>query len=884
MKVIKPLKLGALHKAYTFKFKHYFVSAPVVFFDMGISNDENPPEPDVHSPYGVLIENIQWPLVQTQLGTQILDMVMPKPSAETMLAGSAWNPEPESYKDATVGIQMAEVEKRLTIKGNRVWQKGLMGYKLSEPEVWESVFIHDQTAYGGEGYQDNQLGCGFVAKGKDDNGKNAPTPAPNIEDTHTPVKRIGKKYAPAGFGSIDINHSQRTQFNGNYKSKDWLEKHFPNLAPDTDFKLFQAARHDQQFKTYLNGDETYKLANLVKDQPLFEGKLPGVKPRSFVQLTGDEGQDPKETFQEIPLNLDTVWLFPDINVGALIWHGQIEVQKLDAIDVETSLLAYEALKDKPRDSQHYYAEMQKRLDPDTAIESMLDDAPLSPLKSDAQLAAEQQEIAEEVAEQEALQKEQQEQFLEEAKAANGGTLPPDFKAPELEKPNVLVSKKAIARGSFCAAPIMAEVAKQKAAAEKQQKVLEKQLAEAQKLSDKQMKNLDPAQVKAIKDKGNVSDKIEELQDLSKSKSLDLDEEQMKMLDEQKFKAQLYSMTPLSDWPEDEYAQEKRAIFLDALQKGESMAARNWSGADLSELDLTGIDLSGCNLENCNFENSKLDNANLERAGLLGSKLTGASFVQSRLAEANLSSTVGQFAVFDGAHLSQALIMKSHLENCRFNQCDLRLAVVFESKLPRCQFSGAELTKLSVINSDITDADFTGVRAEMFVAMNCNFNLSRFNQTELQRSAFLECQFNVCSFAQSQLEKCQFSGGCELASANMAEINAWQCGYRRINAKYWFAQSAVFKECDLGDSDFHFGNFEGASLHQSVLSESRLIDCNFKKANLYTALLRATLIENCQLTDTNFFRADALTAQVLNSNFKAADNLEPLTERRWRLAS
>lgn len=880
MKVIKPLTLGALHKAYSFKFKHYFVSAPVVFFDMGISQSEGQvKQPDPFSPYGVLIENLQWPLVQSQLGTQIMDMVMPKPVAEIMLAGSAWNPEPGSDKAATAGIQMEEVEKRLTIIGNRFWDKGLLGYKLSEAESWESIFIHDQTAYGGEGFQDNQFGTGYVGTEKQ-------IKAPNVEDSGVSIKRIGKNYLPAGFGTIDLNHSQRTKFNGNYKSKEWLEKHFPNLAPDTDFRLFQAARSDQQFKTYLTGDESYRLANLVKDHPLFEGKLPGVKPRSFVQLS-DGLKTPEENFYEIPLNLDTVWLFPDINVGVAIWHGQIEVQQLDAQDVETSLLAYEAIQDKPRETEHYRCEMLKRLDLETAIESMSDDAPLVPLKTEAQLKAEQQEIEDEIAEQEAIQKEQQEQYLEEVKDANGGNIPPGFEAPVLEKSNVLVSKKALERGSFSAAPIMAEVAKQKAEAEKQQKEMEKQLAQAQALSDKQMKalssqgTLDASAVKAFKDKGNVSDKIAELQDLSKNKSLDLDAEQMKMLDEQKFKAQQYSMTPVSEWPEDEYAQEKRAIFLNAKNASEPLAARNWSGADLSNLDLSGMNLSGCNLENCNLENSILDCANLAQCTLLGSKLTKTSFKKCNLVEANLSSTVAQFACFDGANLSQALLMKCNFENTTFKQCDMRLCVVFESRLFRCQFSGSQFTKLSMINSSAVDADFSTIEAEMFVAMDCNFNLSRFDNVKLQRCAYLECQFNVCSFAQSQLEKCQFSGGCELAGANMAQLFAWQCGYRRIDGKYWLAEQATFKECDLGDSDFHAGNFNQANLTRSVLSESRFVDCNFTQANLFTALLRTTLLENCQLRDTNFYQADALAALVLNSNFKAAENIEPLTERRWQ---
>lgn len=867
MKVIKPQKIGLLHKAYTFKFKHYFVSAPVVFFEMGTQ----PGEPDPHNPYGVLTENLQWPLVQEQLGTQIMDMVMPKPTAEFMLAGSAWNPTVNSNQPATAAIQFGKVEKRLRIQGNRHWYKGLLGYKLSPPENWESVFINDQAAFGGEGFDDNPFGTGYKIDDKT-------VVAPNIEDEKYSVKKIGKKYAAAGFGSLNVNHSQRSQYNGNYKTKDWLENHFPNLAPDTDFRLFQAARKDQHLPDFLKGDESYTLTNLVNNTPVFEGCLPGVYPRSFVQTS-----DKKDKFKEIPLHLDTVWLFPDINVGALIWHGQIEVSQLDARDIESNLIAYEALKDEPREISHYQQQLRLRSDFETVLEAMSDEAPLSPIKTPEQLATEESELAQEQAQAEALQKEQQEQFLAEAKEANGGTLPPGFEIPDMEPPKILISKEAIKRGSFNAGPMMEEVAKQKAEAEKQQKELQAQLDEAQAISDKQLEQQDENQVKDLKAKGNVSDKIDDLQALSKNKSLELDDQQLKMLEEQQFKAHQYSMTPISDWPEDVYAKEKRGIFLQALENGELVAARNWSGADLSLLDLTGINLSQANLENCNLEGTRLNQANLSQAALLGCKLNRTSFQQANLAEANLSSSVGVYSDFSGAVLTKALIMKANLENANFTGCDMRLCMVFEARLYRCCFFACQFTKLSMVNCQCVDGDFSAINAEMFVAMNTDFTLSQFINAQLNRCAFLESLFRICNLSEAQLIKCQFSGGGDLSGSCLAAATAEQSGFRKINGRYCHAPDASLNQCDLGDSDFHASNFKNSSFIQSVLSDSRFVACNFTKANFYTALLRSTVLDNCQLKDANFYRADALTAAVFNCNFNAADNLDTLTKKRWRNA-
>ncbi len=865
MKLIKPRRLGCLHKSYRFKHKNYFVSAPVVFFDMGIPG-VGIAEP--HNPQ-VMDEFLQWPIIQEQLQSQVLDMVMPKPKAEVLMVGTAQNPQGLSDEPFTAGLKLGSIDKHLKLYGEREFKKSLLGYSLTDPSPTEAVTINDSNSYGGEGFEDNPAGCGFFQ-----DKKATPLRAPCIEHPNKAVKSINGKYMPEGFGALGLNHRLRKQYNGDYSSKQWLEQHFPDMAPDTDFHLFQAARPEQWFSSYLQGGEQYTLYNMVPGVPEFTGTLPTVRPRAFIF-------DDAEQFSEIELNLDTLWLFPDISVGACIYHGQIEVNTLDSLDVQAHMMAFENSSDSPRSQDYYLLALQQRLDPATAIEAMSNESQLCPAKSAEQLAAEEQEIQDEIDQRKALQEAHKQQFLEDVKEHNDGELPSGIEAPEMPEPKVLVAQKAIERGDFDAKKLIDDAKMQQAEAEKKRKEMEKELEEAQKMSEQSMQGLPAGALDDMQPKGDVSDQMASLQDMAQESNLKLDEAHMQLLQEQQFKAQQYSLEPISDWPDDAQAQEKRAIFVAALNGKEPLAKRNWAGADLSNLNLDNVDLSACNLENCRLHNTSLKGANLHSSALLGCKVTDSRFTGANLQECNFSSCVGFGNDFSGTNLHKAWFIKANFRNCNFNRSNLQQAIVSEAAIVKSSFRDTQLSTFCLANSNISDNDFSGSQAEMLVVLSTDLSFSQFHNVKLSRSAFLDSNLCVASFAGSKLEKCQFAGTTVMSSANFSQASLVECGLRRVSAVHLQAAVAEFKLCDLGDSDLKQANFKQARLIQCILSEARLQKASLSEATLYGSLLRQTYLMDCQLLDCDFYQSDAMLAFPFGSNFNDAHNLAPLTYRRWQ---
>lgn len=858
MKIIKPLKMGLLHKTYSFKFEHHFVAAPILFFKLSNSN-ENDSE--------VLVENEQWPLIQEALGNDILDMVMPKPKAEYLIAGQAYNPEPEGLTSFKVGVEVAGKYKGLTISGDRQWEKRFLGYNMSDAQNIEAIPLTMANAFGGEGFADNVDGKGYFKKDKENHF------LPNIETIGEEVTSRSQKPAPAGFGQLPITHSQRAKYNGDYSNQEWLEKHFPNLAPDTDMRLFQAARSEQQFDGFLQGGESYTLINLHPEMPEISGNIPALKARTFVMRAGE--------LIEIPLNLDTLWFFPDKDIGAMIFHGQLQVQDMDGADITSIMIAYESLNDEARPLAYYESVYKERTDPETAMLVAMDQSQLSPIKTEEQILQEQKELEEEIAEQQAILDEQHEQTIEDIKEANNGKLPQGFEPAAAGTAAVLISSAAIARGDFNAKALMAEAEKQKKLAEEQQLGLDSELADIKKQSDQVLKSADPKAIKEMEKNTSINEQIASVKEMAAEKQIALDDEQLEQLESQQLMANQYAMTPLSEWPEDELAQEKRAIFVAAVTANESLNNRDWTGCDLSGLDLSGKDLSGCILENCNLENTQFVASTLNKTAFTGSKLVSTSFQSASLNEANFSSTVGENNNFTNSSLEKAFFVKSQITNSLFEKCQLQESVFMDSSITGCQFSESQFKQTSFVNCNLSDTDFVSVEAQMLCLMQSQLNFGRWTGAQLTRCAFLECEANVSNFAESKFNKCQLSGGTKLNSGVFINADWQECGLRRVEADVSLFTNAKLNQCDLGDSSFTQSDFSDAKLIQSVLSESDFSQSNFERANFYTGLMRKTQLHDCQLKDANFLECDAIFAEVYGSNYDAALNVAPVTQRRWQ---
>ena len=82
-----------------------------------------------------------------------------------------------------------------------------------------------------------------------------------------------------------------------------------------------------QVEGYLEGGEEIALDNLHPRHDTFRARLPGLKLRCFLKQEAGSAE-------EVPMNLDTLWLDADSDTLVLVWRGQGDADP----NLETELL------------------------------------------------------------------------------------------------------------------------------------------------------------------------------------------------------------------------------------------------------------------------------------------------------------------------------------------------------------------------------------------------------------------------------------------------------------------------------------------------------------------------------------------------------------------
>ena len=288
------------------------------------------------------------------------DPGMSKPCGEFLVSGSFFSPGQRDVTSGNVKIKLGEQEKELIIFGPRQWQHSIS----SPPETITTLPIDFKYAFGGEGYKNNPHGIGY----KDNL-------LPCIEDPDQLVLSPSERPGPAGFSVKDPTWPQRMKFQGKYNKK-YLKKYFPGYPEDFDWRYFMCAPKDQWIEGYYEGDEPFEIHNMHPDIPVIQGDLPNLYPRCFLLHTLN-GVEPE--FSELPMNLDTIWFFPEKLLALLIWRGVTEVADDEADQISHVLAAYEDRAHPPRSYEYYRHAFERRLSSDDPFLNNLNTDDLVPV-------------------------------------------------------------------------------------------------------------------------------------------------------------------------------------------------------------------------------------------------------------------------------------------------------------------------------------------------------------------------------------------------------------------------------------------------------------------------------------------------------------------------
>ena len=243
---------------------------------------------------------------------------------DVLLNGTAYAPPGKRALQLSVGLRVGSMIKTFGVVGNRVWRKGVLGIKASEPEPFESMPITYDRAFGGLDRSKNQpdkirtflpnpVGLGYAPHKEEIEGR----PLPNTEEIGNPVDDPGKGYRPMAFGAIGRNWQPRVQYAGTY-DQPWLDHRAPFWPDDFDYRYFQAAPPDQQIPHPKGGEEVV-LQNLTPG-----GQLAFRLPTASMPLwlIPYEGKD-----KRVETVLDTILLEPDHGRFMLTWRATLPMRR-----------------------------------------------------------------------------------------------------------------------------------------------------------------------------------------------------------------------------------------------------------------------------------------------------------------------------------------------------------------------------------------------------------------------------------------------------------------------------------------------------------------------------------------------------------------------------
>ncbi|MBF0530538.1 MAG: DUF2169 domain-containing protein, partial [Deltaproteobacteria bacterium] len=332
---------------------------------------------DLTAPESPLKEQELWGVIPGELPKgHVLDQGLPKPKREVLVTGACCAPRGEIWPGAEISFRVGNLRKRLMVFGDRYWR--MTGYAVNAvtpATAFSQMPISYENAFGGPGFEFNPLGKGlqptkFL-------GVDPLIPLPNIENPQHLMAMPEDRPQPAGFGPLDMMWPQRARKNGTYDDK-WLRERWPFFPDDMNYEFFNTAPEDQQAEGFFRGDENLKILHMHPDYQDLTSRLPGLRIRCFVTQKTDlkPTANAEEIFKEVTTRIDTVWLFPGILRGVVMYRGSTKILDDEYSDVTHLFVASENLAEPPKPIEFYHQDQLKATDLKVPIDlSPLADAP-----------------------------------------------------------------------------------------------------------------------------------------------------------------------------------------------------------------------------------------------------------------------------------------------------------------------------------------------------------------------------------------------------------------------------------------------------------------------------------------------------------------------------
>ena len=743
-----------------------------------------------------------------------------KHHADLLLVGKCHSPAGKPVEACKVTFRVGSRERTLMVVGDRAWQ-GMLGRAVSAPAPFVEMPLVYERTFGGPGYKKNPVGKGF-AKVEADSGKSVRL-LPNIEDPEALIDSPSDRPDPAGFGPLNKNWETRQKCLGTYKG-DWLKKRWPWFPEDFDWAYFNAAPPPMRLDGYLVGDEELYFENLHPKQAQYRSSLPGLRARCF--LSKQEGLNPSQ-FEEINLNMDTLWVDMEAEKLVLVWRGVANVLSEEFAEVKHALIVSEPLQSQPLSAAHYRALLDQKLaeaNAEFTPEEPVEIAPLSKPQGASSSGGlprgEAIPAAESTAAFDAMLKERgiEPSFLESYTK----------NSPQAQA-HIQKQLQELDAGGFDA--YVAKTTKDLAETFKAKGV---DLNNPPALTDEAKKRL----ATALKDLGLGDEASVEAAYLEGFAAMRNAFADLGLIPKTAGETVATESAPESaaSPPNPQLSPVDKAKEL--LSGEKPLAGEDLSGLDFSSLDLKGKDFSGAILRGSIFRNANLCEANLEgvsapKADFTGAKLKGAKLVEGDFTEARFSG-----ADLTGADFSEATFHKATLEKALIDEGQGKGAVFSEGNLSGARFQKAKLDDANFANAQLAYA---------------NFRKASLKAATLQRAIAPRA-----NFSEADLTGLRASLGADFTEASFQQA---------------LGPGSTWKEAKLQKADFSYAQMEGADFASCIMDDANLYAADMKSARFARASLRRAKLVQMNLFEGSLEKADLSNADLSGANMYAVEFLD-----------
>ena len=824
----------------------------------------------------------------------MIDQFIPKSFAEFLVSGFATTAFQEDKTQCAVRINVAGMEKSLSVSGDRYW----VDNNIVGPEPFERMEISWENAFGGSSFSENPNGKGAD---KISTPIGRAFPLPNVEALTQRVGRPGQRVEAASFGAIPFTRPSRLKKGGSY-SDAWLKNEFPGFFSDIDLTMFNSASPDQRWEDTdaIPLGAAFHIWNMNESEHCWSDKLPLWYARCFV-LREENNQ---ELFREVSLKPTTAWFVPHEKKIILIYHGSIEIQEDDAADIKCIMPALES-PNTIRSVDWYEEVLHRRKDPENGAIYAFRDFELVPKNVMNPLNLDEIEVTNLERWKKAQEKKEQLTLETKELLISAGQDPADY-LPEMIGPQRQYSPEDIPDllEKNLEVEIQAEAQKQ----EVKKKILdtmsfgdpkdmeeivdnifegkvERPTGPPKPIKQKINEMLNPNVAQLIADNSREADflkdqipfseidqrsametkefaeKLEKIEDkFSELKKTYLNGERFKQVEKMEplnRKMYLYSVQIQGDAPR--VSDHKNNLIRALIQERMNV------GNDLSMMDLTGADLSCMNLSNMNLTGSFLESAILTQADLSGCDLTETVLARTdlrhcnlsnaKLVRANLSLANTELGNFSGAEINECIVEGTTFNSCNFTQANIHNMIPTGIVFDACDFSEAELSFINFANCKFNANRFDKATLKKVTFFNTLFIQDRFPGAILDSSHFVQSRLQEVSFDLSNMMNVAFTYHTESERCTFIRAHLKQCNLRGMNL-----ENHCFAEANIEMSDFSEADMSGVQAPGIIARDALFVRTSFLRSdlsdgNLMQANLKSANLERANFSKVNFFRAE-----------------------------